>query len=65
MNKTSVVDTSDAKSGGWAKSGEAATPPEIAEFMALIADPKVQKWLLDEQHAAEATEKPNPYAPPR
>jgi hypothetical protein len=25
--------------------------------MALLADPKVQKWLLDEQHAAEATEK--------
>ncbi len=24
--------------------------------MALIADPKFQKWLLDEQYAAEATE---------
>jgi hypothetical protein len=33
--------------------------------MALIADPKVQKWLLDEQHPAEATEEPNPHAPPR
>jgi hypothetical protein len=43
MNKTSVVDTSDAKSGGWAKSGEAATSPEIAEFIAWLADPKVQK----------------------
>jgi hypothetical protein len=41
-----------------AASGEAATPPEIAEFMALLANPKVQKWLLEEQHAAEAAEKP-------
>jgi hypothetical protein len=38
---------------------EAATPPEIAEFMALLADPKVQKWLLEEQHAAKAS-KPKP-----
>ena len=42
-------------------SGEATTPPEIAEFMALLANPKIQKWLLEEQHAAEASEKPKPH----
>jgi hypothetical protein len=31
--------------GASSASGEAATPPGIAEFMALLADPKVQKWL--------------------
>jgi hypothetical protein len=41
-------------------SGEAATPPEIAEFMALLADPKVQKWLEEQQHAAQASKKPAP-----
>jgi hypothetical protein len=35
-------------------------PPEIAEFMALLADPKVQKWL--EQHVAEPSHKPAPQA---
>ena len=34
--------------------------PEIAEFMALLADPKVQKWLLEQQHAAKASKKPAP-----
>ena len=43
-----------------AASGEAATPPEIAEFMALLANPKIQKWLV-EQHPAEAAEKPKPH----
>ena len=38
-----------------------ATPPEIAEFMALLADPKVQKWLI-EQHPAQASHKPAPPA---
>ena len=38
---------------------EAATPPEIAEFMALLANPKIQKWLV-EQHPAEASQKPKP-----
>jgi small-conductance mechanosensitive channel len=42
-------------------SAEAATPPEIAEFMALLADPKVQKWL-EQQHPAEASHKPVPQA---
>jgi moderate conductance mechanosensitive channel len=46
-------------SGASNASGEAATPPEIAEFMALLADPKVQKWL-EEQHPAQASQKPAP-----
>jgi small-conductance mechanosensitive channel len=46
--------------GASSASGEAATPPEIAEFMALLADPKVQKWLLEEQHAAQASKQPAP-----
>jgi len=47
-------------SAGNGSSGhEAATPPEIAEFMALLADPKVQKWLV-EQHATQASSKPKP-----
>src|SRR5271165_7282705 len=33
------------KGGASSASGEAATPPEIAEFMALLADPKVQPFL--------------------
>jgi small-conductance mechanosensitive channel len=51
--------THKGSSGSSSASGEAATPPEIAEFMALLADPKVQKWLLEEQHAAKAS-KPKP-----
>ena len=39
---------------------ETATSPEIAEFMALLANPKIQKWLV-EQHPAEAAEKPKPH----
>jgi moderate conductance mechanosensitive channel len=51
-------------SGGTsAARGEAAMPPEIAEFMALLADPKVRKWL-EQQHAAEAAHKPAPQAEP-
>jgi small-conductance mechanosensitive channel len=46
--------------GSSSASGEAATPPEIAEFMALLADPKVQKWLEEQQHAAQASKKPAP-----
>jgi moderate conductance mechanosensitive channel len=42
-------------------SAEAVTPPEIAEFIALLADPKVQKWL-EQQHAAETAHKPAPQA---
>ncbi|MGB9649648.1 MAG: mechanosensitive ion channel family protein, partial [Stellaceae bacterium] len=44
--------------GASSASGEEATAPEIAEFTALLANPKVQKWLLEQQHAAEAAEKP-------
>jgi moderate conductance mechanosensitive channel len=43
-------------------SGEAVTPPEIAEFIALLADPKVQKWLEQQHVAAEAARKPAPQA---
>jgi moderate conductance mechanosensitive channel len=39
---------------------EAATSPEIAEFMALLANPKIQKWLV-EQHPAEAIKTPAPH----
>src|SRR6266481_2470949 len=46
--------------GASSASGEAATPPEIAEFMALLANPKVQKWLLEEEHAAKASKQPAP-----
>ena len=46
-------------SGGSPASEETATSPEIAEFMALLADPKVQKWLV-EQHPAQASHKAKP-----
>ncbi len=51
--------THKGPSGGSSASVEAATPPEIAEFMALLVNPKVQKWLVD-QHAAEASYQPAP-----
>ena len=47
--------------GASSASGKEATAPEIAEFTALLANPKVQKWLLEQQHAAEAAEKPKPH----
>ncbi len=53
--------THTGSGGASAASGEAVTPPEIAEFMALLADPKVQKWLI-EQHPAQASHKPAPQA---
>ena len=46
-------------SGGSSSASGEATPPEIAEFMALLANPKIQKWLV-EQHPAEASQKPKP-----
>src|SRR5438270_5320323 len=48
-------------SGGSSSASEAATPPAIAEFMALLADPKVQKWL-EQQHPAQASHKLAPQA---
>src|SRR5271169_5560190 len=39
----------------------AATSPEVAAFIALLGDPKVQKWL-EQQHAAEASHEPAPDA---
>ena len=42
-------------------SGQVATPPQIAELMALLADPKVRDWL-ERQHAAEASRTPAPDA---
>jgi hypothetical protein len=38
--------------GASSASVEAVTSAEIAEFMALLANPKIQKWLV-EQHPAE------------
>jgi small-conductance mechanosensitive channel len=55
-----VAATHKGPGGASSASGEAATPPEIAEFMALLADPKVQKWLEEQQHAAQASKKPAP-----
>ena len=52
--------THKGSGGSAAASAETATPPEIAEFMALLADPKVQKWLV-EQHPARASQKPKPH----
>jgi moderate conductance mechanosensitive channel len=51
--------THTGSGGASSASGEAATSPEIAEFIALLADPKIQKWL-EQQHAAEASKKPAP-----
>src|SRR5271165_5960601 len=50
-----------SKGGKAAASEEGATSPAVAEFIALLADPKVQKWL-EEQHAAEVSHKPAPDA---
>jgi moderate conductance mechanosensitive channel len=50
-----------SKAGKPAASEEGATSPAVAEFIALLGDPKVQKWL-EEQHAAEASKKPAPDA---
>src|SRR6266481_10221709 len=52
--------THKGSGGASSASGEAATPPEIAEFMALLADPKVQKWLEEQQHAAKGSKEPAP-----
>jgi moderate conductance mechanosensitive channel len=52
--------THTGSGGASSASGEAATPPEIAAFMTLLADPKVQKWLEDQQHAAKASKEPAP-----
>src|SRR5258708_4734041 len=51
--------TQKGPGGASSASGE-ARPPEIAEFMALLANPKVQKWLLEEQQAAKASKQPAP-----
>lgn len=52
--------THTGSGGASAASEEVATSPEIAEFIALLGEPKVQKWL-EEQHAAEAPKKPAPH----
>ena len=61
---TTLLSGAAAAPHGSAASGssghELATPPEVAAFMTLLADPKVQKWLLEEQHAAEASHQPKP-----
>src|SRR5271167_2789032 len=50
-----------SKGGKATASEEGATSPAVAEFIALLGDPKVQKWL-EEQHAAEVSPKPAPDA---
>src|SRR5271169_2806849 len=50
-----------SKGGKATASDEGATSPAVAEFIALLGDPKVQKWL-EEQHAAEVSHKPAPDA---
>jgi len=50
-----------SKGGKATASEEGATSPAVAEFIALLGDPKVQKWL-EEQHAAEVSHKPAPDA---
>jgi hypothetical protein len=57
MPTSGILAATQPGSGGESPaSGEAATSPEIAEFMALLANPKIQKWLI-EQHATEASKK--------
>src|SRR5271166_1391957 len=48
-----------SKGGKATASEEGATSPQVAEFIALLGDPKVQKWL-EEQHAAKASKEPAP-----
>jgi moderate conductance mechanosensitive channel len=61
MPTSGIFAATHTGSGGTSvASAEAATPPEIAEFMALLADPKVQKWLI-QQHPAQASQKPAPH----
>src|SRR5271169_1446025 len=49
-------------SGGPSSASEdEATSPQVAEFIALLGDPKVQKWLEEQQHAAKASQKPPPH----
>jgi hypothetical protein len=51
--------THKGSGGSSSASEDGATSPEIAEFMALLANPKIQKWLV-EQHPAEASHKSEP-----
>jgi moderate conductance mechanosensitive channel len=47
--------------GSSSASEDEATSPQVAEFIALLGDPKVQKWLEEQQHAAKASQKPAPH----
>jgi moderate conductance mechanosensitive channel len=52
--------THKGSGGSSSASEDEATSPQVAEFIALLGDPKVQKWLEEQQHAAKASQKPAP-----
>jgi len=52
--------THKGSGGSSSASEDEATSPQVAEFIALLGDPKVRKWLEEQRHAAEASEKPKP-----
>jgi hypothetical protein len=53
--------THKGSGGSSSASEDEATSPQVAEFIALLGDPKVQKWLEEQQHAAKASRKPAPH----
>jgi hypothetical protein len=53
--------THKGSGGSSSASEDEATSPQVAEFIALLGDPKVRKWLEEQRHAAEASEKPKPH----
>jgi moderate conductance mechanosensitive channel len=52
--------THKGSGGSSSASEDEATSPQVAEFIALLGDPKVQKWLEEQQHAARASKEPAP-----
>jgi len=52
--------THKGSGGSSSASEDEATSPQVAEFIALLGDPKVQKWLEEQQHAAKASKEPAP-----
>jgi hypothetical protein len=53
--------THKGSGGSSSASEDEAASPQVAEFIALLGDPKVQKWLEEQQHAAKASQKPAPH----
>jgi small-conductance mechanosensitive channel len=53
--------THQGSGGSSSASEDGARPPQIAELMALLADPKVRDWL-EKESAAAASQKPAPEA---